>query len=100
MGNTATQLHDQDQYDRTVLLNHLRDRFHWTTAGEINEAVGITPARVRQIQQVFPTLLISSQLGYKLVRNAVDSEIIECIQGLIHRSQKINERASALAGTL
>lgn len=93
------QMFNQDQRDRRALVDYLFDRKDWTTAREIRRDISMSPLRVRQLAQEFPAMLVSSTMGYKLRRNATHDEVVECVQSLIERAQKIIDRASQLAGT-
>jgi len=99
--NTAEVYHmNEDQHDRAWLVNFLNPERDWKTASEIRYATGLTPIRIRQLAQIYPTMLVSSGYGYKLARNATQTEKVKCVQSLLHRAEKITARASALAGTL
>jgi len=91
---------NEDIADASAIRHLLRDEYHWQTSGYIGSAIGLSSVRIRELCQIYPTLLISSTQGYKLTRNATHSEITHCVQSLITRGQKIIERASQLAGTL
>lgn len=90
---------DYDRWDRNAVETYLIGK-HWRTAQNIAAATGITPLRMRQLCQLFPTTFISSTEGYKHVASATKDEILHCVQSLIARAEKITHRASALAGTL
>ncbi len=101
MADASTQqLHNEDVHDRAALVALLHAVTRWVTATEIRMHTGLTGKRVRQLCQIYPTLLVSSSEGYKLSRNATHSEKIKCVQSLIARGEKIISRASQLAGTL
>lgn len=99
MGNAAWSF-DQDRTDRSAIVYLLRDRSGFTTAGEIRSFIGMSPVRVRQLAQLYPTLLVSSIEGYKLTDNATRGEILHNVQSLLKRAAKISERASQLASRL
>lgn len=93
-------LHNPDVTDRAVLVDYMFDRMNWTTSREIKRDIGMTPLRVRQLAQIYPTLLVSSTEGYKLAVNAKRREIIHNVQSLIERANKITARAAELASMI
>ena len=96
MQQARDYLHDLNVRHRASIVELLKDTCHWTTASDIERWTGISPSRVRELCQIFPCLLISRSQGYKLANNATASEVRECVQSLLHRSEKIMARASAL----
>ena len=99
--NTAEQhWFNEDVRDSHAIRHLFRDDDSWRTSRYINEYTGLSALRIRELCQIYPTLLISSPQGYKLTRLATHREITHCVQSLITRGQKIIERASQLAGTL
>ena len=98
--NNVYNLHNPDVTDRSVLVDYLFDRMNWTTSREIKRDIGMTPLRVRQLAQLYPTLLVSSTEGYKLAIHATRREIIHNVQSLIERANKISARAAELASMI
>lgn len=98
--NNVYNLHNPDVTDRTILVDYMFDRMNWTTSREIRRDTGLTPLRVRQLAQLYPTLLVSSTEGYKLSINAKRREIIHNVQSLIERANKISARAAELASMI
>ena len=93
----VTPMMNPDQADRYALVLHLRDELGWKTAREIGSWTGLSALRIRELCQIYPTLLISGPYGYKLARNADKSEVVHCVQSLIERGTKIMHRAAQLA---
>ena len=99
MAAVAPIFSNEDQRDRAAIVRTMREQ-GWVTSGTIREWTGISPVRVRQLCQIYPCLLISSSMGYKLAREATSTEIQACVQSLLHRSEKIMQRASALTSMI
>lgn len=95
-----------DEIDRAVeqhvaVYDYLRERGNrWTTAKTIDEFTGVSPSQMRALCQDLPAEYVSSNSGYKLVRNATRAEVLNCVQHLLSRADKITTRAAALAGRL
>jgi hypothetical protein len=103
MGNYAAQvsyLHNPDVRDRFTLRECLSNDVHWVPARVIRDRIGMSGVRVRELAQLYPTMLVSSTMGYKLAANSTKGERLECVQSLITRGEKIISRARELASTL
>lgn len=98
--NNVYNLYNPDVMDRASLVDYLFDRSRWTTSREIKSDIGLTPLRVRQLAQLYPTLLVSSTEGYKLATHATRREVIHNVQSLIERANKISARAAALSSMI
>ncbi len=91
---------NEDARDRAILVDYMFDRANWTTSREIRRDTNLTPLRVRQLAQAYPTLLVSSTEGYKLANNATRQEIVHNVQSLVERANKITARAAQLASMI
>jgi len=77
------------------LFNLLRSR-GWRTAREIVGCSSFNSRTIRAICSEHPAVFLSTQAGYKLVRDATDDEIGNGIADLCSRIQSLAQRAEAL----
>ena len=100
MGAAALNYTVESRFDRNAVHDFLHGAPYWKTSKEIHAAINITPTRMRELCQLYPTWFVSSGEGYKATTTASRDEIRACVQDLLSRAEKITHRASALAGQL
>lgn len=83
--------------DRRILRRTLMTQSGFVTARALSATTGLTKRQIRQVNQTYPTLMVTGQHGYKLTSMATDKEIAESVHHLLSRSEKLMSRAHSLS---